>query len=528
MLVTVLQPLAARGTEAYPDPFEDARFVPASITQYFCFVEAGETLSELMQTSLSPGLRTFYETCKSGQSWRDLAASTGIDSSQLFDMLVSRRVTLVTDQDGVDHAGPGEVLDFSRWVLMARVDESFAKDLLKMLGGRVREFVDDTPLYAAENGNLRFAYRDGRFYLAAANGEALLKLMLAKSIAIALADDDEFREARRVGPGDFGMFKRGVGDVHWQAGAAKVRHDRMNLNFISSHEPRGDQDEPGDAINLGLVRTLSENAIYVGVERTPRPDGPSTERHAGPRLLPLVPIARADAALLEELGPTMFTVIELPEASDSSARGIPAMTVGIEMRQPQDAVSQLDAFMGEASTRLARHRRDQAALPNPPPTIVNAGGAPGDLRSVEWHGGGMPMKMLGLDGTWPQQMVWSSVRSDDRVWWVASTDKECQRRIVSKLESFASSCTKAVSTQARGVVYGQRLASLLAQWPAVKAGAENPFMTELFAWRELLSSVSSIGWRISQPAPETTETSISVSWGDASHQSRESRETRNK
>lgn len=520
LFALTLRPHAAHGTESYPDPFEDAQFVPSSITQYFCFVDGGESLAGLMQSSLAPGLKTIYETSHSGRSWRDLAASTGIDPSKLFDLLVSRRVTLVTDQEREARPRPGEAPDYSRWVLMARVDESFAKDLLKMLGGRVREFVDNAPLYSADNGSLRFAYREGRFYLAAAEGEALLKSMLAKSMAPALADDDEFREARRVGPGDFGMFKRGTGEVHWQAGAAKVRHDRMNFNFISKHEAHGVQQEPDDAINLGLLRTLSENAIYVGVERTPPPNRLPREHRTGPGLLPLVPIASANPSLLEELGPTMFTVIELPEESDSSAHGIPAMTVGIEMRQPYGAIGELDTFMGEATARLARHRRDKAALPEQAPAVVNAGGRPDELRSAEWRGGGMPMKMLGLDGTWPQRVVWSSVISENRTWWVASTDERCQRRIVDKLKSFTPQCSSSTSTQARGAIYGQRLASLLAQWPAVKAGAENPFMAELFAWRELLTSVSAIGWRISQSCPETTETSISVSWGGKSLESR--------
>ncbi len=527
VLTTALLPPAARGTEAYPDPFEDARFVPSSITQYFCFVEAGESLSEMMRSSLAPGLRTFYETCRSGQSWRDLAASTGIDSSRLFDLLVSKRVTLVTDQERLEHPRPGEAPDYSRWVLMARVDESFAKDLLKMLGGRVREFVDDTPIYAAENGSLRFAHRDGRFYLASANGEALLRLMLAKSIVVALADDDEFREACRVGPGDFGMFRRGAGDMHWQAGSAKIRHDRMNFNFISRHEPRGVEQDPGDAINLGLLHVLSDNAIYVGIERTPLPNDPPCERGAGPGLIPLVPIARAKPALLQELGPTMFTVIELPDASDSSTRGIPAMTVGIEMRRPEEAIGELDAFMGEAAARLARHRRDQAALPEEAPTIANAGGLPGELRRAEWRGGGLPMEKFGVEGTWPQRVVWSSVLSEDRAWWVASTNEQCQRRIVSKLQSFTPQCGKASTTRARGAVYGQRVASLLSQWPAVQAAAENPYLAELFAWRELLSSVSAIGWRVSQPGPDTTETSISVTWGGASRESHKFRDSHN-
>ena len=519
LLAAAMWPPVVRGAEAYPDPFEDARFVPSSITQYFCFVEAGESLSDLMRSSLAPGLKTFYETCKSGQSWRDLAAATGIESSRLFDLLVSQRVTLVTDQQSAGPPGPGEGPDFSRWVLMARVEESFAKDLLKMSGGRVREFVDDTPLYGAENGSLRFAYRDGRFYLAAANGEALLQSMLAKSIAVSLADDNEFREACRVGPGNFGMFRRGHGEMHWKAGSAKIRRDRMNLNFISRHEPRSVEPDFGDAINLGLLHALSENALYVGIERTPQPNGPARERSAGPGLIPLVPIARATPALLKELGPTMFTVIELPDASDPSARGIPAMTVGIEMRRPTEAVGEMDAFMGEAAARLARHRRDQSGMPDPATTVVNAGGPAAELRLAEWRGGGLPMAKFGLDGIWPQRVVWSSVVRNDRAWWVASTSEQCQRRIISKLESFTPQCSKASTTRARGAIYGQRVASLLSQWPAVKAAAENPHLAELFAWRELLSSVSAIGWRISQPAPETTETSISVSWGSESRES---------
>lgn len=470
-----------------------------------------------MGSSLGPGLRAFYETCQSGKSWRDLAAATGVESSKLFDMLVSRRVTLVTNQEHERHGRRDEAPDFSRWVLMARVDEPFAKELLKMLDGRVREFVDETPLYVAGSGDLRFAYVDGRFYLTADKGEALLRSMLAKSMGAALADDDEFREARGVGPGDFGMFKRGSSTGQWQAGSAKIQTDHMSLNFASKHEPRGGEHDRGDAINLGLLGTLAENAIFVGIERTPDADDPSCERRTGPGPLVLVPIARAKPALLNHLGPTMFTVIEMPDSSGSSGAGIPAMTVGIEMRQPANAVGELDEFMGHATTRLSENQRNQAAL-TPPPAVSYTGEAPDALRVAEWRGAGLQLEKLGLTGTWPERVVWSSVQGNDRSWWVASTDEACQRRIVAKLQSVVPQCRKSSSTQARGVIVGSRLAALLKQWPAVNENAESKGLAELSALGELLSAVSDIRWRVTQPTPERSETGIFVSW------KRESRE----
>ncbi len=510
LAVVCVAPLA-RGGEAYPDPFEDARYVPSTVTQYFCFVEAGESLRELMGSSLAPGLKAFYEKCQSGESWRDLAAATGVESSKLFDMLVSRRVTLVTDQDQERRDRRDEALDFSRWVLMAKVDEPFAKDLLRILDGRVREFVDDTPLYVAGSGELRFAYLDGRFYLTASKGEALLRSMLARSMGAALADDVGFREARGVGPGDFGMFKRGSANGHWQAGSARVHSDRLSLNFASKHTARGGDRDRGDAINLGLLSTLAEDAIYVGIERTPEADDPACENRFGPGPLVLVPIARAKPSLLNHLGPTMFTVIEMPESSGSSGAGIPAMTVGIELREPADAVGELDEFMGRATMRLSESRRQRAALTQPP-AVSFTGESPNAVRVAEWRGAGLQLEQLGLSGTWPERVVWSSVHSDDRTWWVASTDEDCQRRIAGKLQSVAPQCRKSSSTQARGMIVGSRLAELLKQWPAVNAAAESKGLAELAALGELLSAVSDIRWRVTQRTPERTETGISISW----------------
>jgi hypothetical protein len=398
---------------------------------------------------------------------------------------------------------------------MAKVDGPFARELLKLLGGRVRDFVGSTPVYAAEKGTLRFAYVDDRFYLTASNGEALLRSMLAESIGFALADDSEFREARRVGPGDFGMFKRGSGDLHWQAGSAKVKRDRMYLNFVSKHEPRGASHQPTDAINLGLLGTLSENAIYVGIERTPEADAPKCEGGPGVTLLPLAPIARAKPELLNHLGPTMFTVIEMPYSDANSGKsGVPSMTIGIEMREPQAAVGELDEFMGRATARLSKHRRDQARLDlDQPPTVSYTGASPDAMRRAEWNGAGLPMQMLGLEGAWPEQVVWSSVDTSDRAWWVASTDEASLARVSAKLRSFTpDTCGKASTTQSRGSMFGPRLAALISQWPAVTAEATNPFLAEMFAWRELLSSVSDIRWRVTQPSPERTEAGISIAW----------------
>lgn len=502
----------ARAGEAFPDPFEDARYLPATITQYYCFVDAGESLAELMDSSLAPGLKAFYESGQSGKSWKDLAAATGVDPDTLFDMLVSKRVTLVTDQQPDAHAGRGKGPDFSRWVMMAHVDEPFARDLLKMLGGRVREFVDDTPLYAAENGSLRFAYSDGRFYLTAADGEALLKTMLGKPTGRSLADDDEFRDARSVGPGDFGMFLRGSGEGRWKAGAAKLRRDRMYLNFASVHEPRGIDGKPDDAVNLGLLGTLAEHALYVSIERTPEPGDPPCDRRTGPALIALVPIALAQPEMLEHLGPTMFTVIDSPEATAAGATGVPAMTVGIEMRQPDQAVGELDEFMGHATARLSKFRRGKRDKDEPAPAVSFAGTDPDDLRTAEWRGAGLPMNTLGLSGAWPERVVWSSVDGKDRAWWVASTDELCQRRIAAKLQEVDPPCRTGSQTQARGVIFGGRVSSLIEQWPAVSAETEHPFLAELFGWRELLSAVSEIRWRVTQPTPERTETGISIAW----------------
>lgn len=507
VVLGLLHPLRAGTEEALPDPFEDAQFLPASITQFYCFVDAGEELREVLDSSLAPGLQTFYEKCRSGRSWRELAQSTGIEPNVLFDMLVSRRVTLVTDQEDENRIGPGPV-DYSRWVMMARVEEPFALDLLRMLGGRVREFVEETPVYAAEGGSLRFAYRDGRFYVAASNAHALFRSMLATTINPALCDDEEFREARRVGPGDFGMFKRGRGDVHWEAGAAKMRRDYMQINLVKRHEPKPVNRDQTDAINLGLLETLGEEAVYVGIERTPDSSSLPCERTASTGILPIVPLVRAKPGMLEHLGPTMITVIGPPATAGS---GLPAMTVAIEMRSPQAAVGELDEFMAQATARLSgRRRRSDDATP--PVEVINAGAAPETLRVAACGGSGMPARLLGLEGTWPAEVVWSSAITDDRAWWVASTDRESQSRILGKVQSFTETCRKPSRTEARGVVFGSRLASLMQPWPAVNSESKHPFLAELFAWRELLTCVRDIKWRVSRPSDERTETYVSVSW----------------
>lgn len=507
LLATVIGSSLGATGEALPDPFEDARFVPASVTQYYCFVEAGEELADLLDSSLAPGLAAFYEKARSGQSWREFAQSTGIDPKTLFDTLVSQRVTLVTDQAGEPRGRDGRD-DFSGWVLMARVEKAAALDLLRLLNGRVREFAEETAIYAAEGGSLRFAYREGRFYVAASGAQALLESMLAPVIEPCLADDEEFRDARRVGPGDFGMFKRGRGDVHWEAGAAKVRRTGMQISLVKHHESRPGEGEQADAINLGLLGLLAENAIYVNIERTPDAARPPCERTASTGILPLVPVARAKPEMLEHLGPTMVTVLE--PALDSSA-GVPVMTVAIEMRHPQLAVGELDEFMAQATARLS-HRRPRSEEPAPEPTVQNSGAAPEVLRVAECRGSEMPLRLVGLEGAWPRQVVWSSLVTADRAWWVASTDKDSQSRVIQRMESFTETCRRPSSTSARGVLIGDRIAALMQQWPAVHADTRHPFLVELFAWRELLAGVRDVKWRVARPSDDRTETYISVSW----------------
>lgn len=494
--------------EALPDPFDDARFVPASVTQYYCFVEAGEELGDLLKSSLAPGLAAFYEKARSGRSWREFAQSTGVDPKTLFDMLASQRVTLVTDE-AEKPRGREEREDFSRWVLMARVEEPAALDLLRLLNGRVREFAGATAIYAAEGGSLRFAYREGRFYVAASDAQPLLQAMLAPVIEPCLADDEEFREARRVGPGDFGMFRRGRGDVHWEAGAAKMRRTGMHVSLVKRHEPRTSEGERADAISLGLLGMLAQDAIYVNIERTPDPAQPPCERTVSTGVLPLVPVARAKPEMLEHLGPTMVTLIE---PALESATGVPVMTVAIELRDPRLAVGELDEFMADATARLSNRRHRTAEEPASETAVLNAGAAPEVLRVAECRGSEMPLRLVGLEGAWPRQVVWSSLITPERAWWIASTDKDSQSRLVERLESFTETCRRPSNSSARGVLIGDRLATLMQQWPAVHAQTRHPFLVELFAWRELLQGVRDIKWRVARPSDDRTETYVSVSW----------------
>lgn len=519
----------AWGEESFPDPFEDARLVPVEVTQYYSFVDAGECLAELLDSPLAPGLRALYDRSSSGRSWKELAASAGLESRALFDLLLSKRVTLVTDQVEPDrparppHRGgdrgapppapdgprPGarEGPDFSRWVLMARVDEAAALDLLRRLDGRTREFVGGTPVYSAGPDTMRFAFREGRFYLAASDARTLLASMLRPTIEPSLADDEEFREARRLGPGDFGMFRRGPEEEHWEAAAGRLRRSRLHIGFLRSHEARSISSDSADSINVALLHALSERALYVGLERVPEPGRIPCERSAGAGLLALVPLARARPAVLEHLGPTMFTVVE-PTASPGG--GVPAITVGLEMRAPEQAVSELDAFMAEATIRLNRPKRGEAPSAE---SVTNSGASPEALRTVACRGMGMPLRLMGIEENWPSRIVWSSLITEDRAWWVASTDAEHQSRVIERLRTFDEPCRKSSSgSHARGVLYGKRAADLMRHWPAISSDAAHPFLGQMFAWRELLDGVSSVTWRVSRPAEHRTETSVTVAW----------------
>ncbi len=521
--------LGAAGEESFPDPFEDARLVPTEVTQYYSFVDAGECLADLLDSPLAPGLRALYERSSSGRSWTGLAASAGFEPRALFDVLLSKRVTLVTDQPeprrevrpprrrdapggpppvaGESPPAAREDAQFSRWVLMAKVDETSALDLLKRLDGRTREFIDDTPVYTAGPDAMRFAYREGRFYLAAADAGPLLTLLLRTTLETSLADDEDFREAQRVGPGDFGMFRRGAEDGRWEAAAARLRRSRLQINFLRSHDPRPINSDQADSINVALLHALGEQALYVGMERVPEAGAIPCEKTAGAGMLALVPLARARPAMLEHLGPTMFTVVE---PVSSSPGGTPAITVGLEMRAPEQAVAELDAFMAEATTRLARPNRAETPANGP---VTNSGSSPEVLRTVAWRGMGMPLRLVGVEENWPSRIVWSSLITADRAWWVASTDPVHQSKVIERLRTFDGPCRKSSSTShARGVLYGKRAADLIRQWPAVTSDATHPFLGQLFAWRELLDGVSTVAWRVSRPADHRTETAVTVAW----------------
>lgn len=532
LLFAVLVSRTAPAGNSYPDPFEHAQRVPSNAHTYISFVDGAATLSELLKTPIGPGLSVFYASSESGEAWKRLGVALNLDTHTLLTEIFNDRVTLVSaSRDDADanpiptesrQARSDELADnvtqqqvlLDRWVIMARTKESTVRTLIHSKQARIRAYVGEIAVYISDDATLLFAHRDGHLYLGSPKSEPLLQSMLAPIIAPSLADDPEFRRARRVGPGQAAFFKRGTRENTWDAGAARISSRHVRLRFINSTaQPLPAHD---DSVNIELLDRLSADALYVSVEHTPTSQGvaqQSDRPSAGLGVWPFASLATARPDLLDELGSTMFTVVAPAGSETGDPDGYPAVAIGVELGPSIRVVESLDQFMSAATSQLCM--AGQIRKPASSPVIQGLWEEPRAVRTADLAGRGVNLEMIGMpNAEWPARLVWSTSFAGKRAWWIASTDRGLHDRLHSALGEMSEEPRRlSTCNLSRGAAFGSQISEMFMHWPAVaNAAADRSFASRLRSWSELLRHVDALRWRTVRLNDHEALTYALVSW----------------
>ncbi len=540
--------LGVRAREVY----QAAKLVPDDVGVFVCFLDADEGLEILLESDIGDGAVAFYDRSNGGRMWREVAADFGLPPQVLFDLILGKRLVLVSE--GIQEAaaadaeaipvlddGEDEARALPTWVALASTTRAEFRQLHKQLDGKVARWLDNTTaVYASQlEAGLLFSFRDGILFISDKSGEEFFDKIVSGHFHRSLADVRGFQESLAEEAGQVTFFAQ---EVEEPAAAGERPKGEMVVNgwvgmnveiapsgmVIRSTTREGSRrlippvEDPnqrfGSGLDVNVLEQINDGALLVMVERL----GTEPASALGSTAITSA-FVRKQRGVLLYAGPTIFTVVEArdkPVVLEGNVEEQLAgmletpvqqihVTWGVELKKPwRKATRQMDELFISSldALKLCVDDPEQLKIPR------GADSESGRINSVDLTGCSKTM-LETLPGLERLELHWSVVNDGERAWWVCATDIEMFTKVSDRLKGMKR-VAGIKNEDALGVIDGPAAAALLDSWQEVNAGTEHPLFSRLFYLEEMLKAIPRIHWVVEEGADEErTETTIRVDWG---------------
>lgn len=486
------------------NPFKAAAVAPEDVDLYVHVENAADLRRQIADRPIARWVNGLIETGQVRQAWSALAKAASVDEGALFDGVLGRRCTLVRRQD-------------SEWVIITEIDDATLRPVVQNLKARVREprhgmaivELPEQGLLVARNGNVAI--------IGPVANAALLQDILQRLDTKPEADAPPTAiqtSALQLGTGRIGVWLKHSPPMGGHSVAvADINGDQLVIRHAANfeHAPfsRGVTKLQCD---FSPVLNFEDKSLIALMQPTDVGDGPVEmflTASLGEGLM-----SRDMRQNTGDRRMLVFNEVEgrlQPRPSDLLNT---TMTVCVQVKDPSNAVAELDDQMVKVTGRLNALGKGAYLIQTPPMRTMPLS-QPREVsleqagEAAQWFNGGFPiMQNVSLN--------WTVADGPSGAWYVIASHRDSLDEVVGALQREPRSEARFVGKFDNcGVSNGLRLGRHLRNWSDQSAqlaqpGREEEFQSTLRLMSELAGGMQNCRWQLARPSQNEMRLDVQI------------------
>jgi hypothetical protein len=542
-------------------PFDRGAHLPASIRAYIGTTGGRDLrLAVMGDPKLAPAAENAYKSFLAGEMWDVVAAQINLSSVELFDRVFAGPTYLVTDLTKAERNAiklrrqgktppkfgqpmfnqgrgggspwgrqpksdksdepPGDAMG---WVMITTVDQELFTLIVDGLNLRLTRWIGQIAVYESNDRSSIIAYHDNMLMFADSISDSLLREIIElDDSSPSLSDHPGYQTvASQLGNGEVGAFFQDemMATRWWGIGIDLVPERQEVRARTLSNRVRPDTTEPLEPLDLTLPRQLGGEAMFVATGRID---------YATPLAVPTIGqmvmgMTFHRPQFQKRIGPTEVIVYDsIPLQSDESDNGdsenrdrtetlMPVVGWAVEVRSDFEQTSRGFDYLVSRAIRGLRFMVQEPINIEVPKSWPNSAT---ELRRLDISDA--TERWEGLPGASEMELVWATVISDGRAWWVCTTQEYLFHRIASCLRNSDPSDRQQNGRQlmGNGEVATQHIGRMLQAWPGVLGGSSDETGTQKAdAISGLLNVIDHISWVVEESEDgQTIQANYLLKW----------------
>ncbi len=493
------------------DPFQAASITPQSVRLYLHVQDAARLRAEVSDRPFAQWASNFLSKGQMPKAWDNLAIEAQLESAELFDTLLGKSLTLVVRDKG----------DAAQWAVLTEVEPEQTKELLAKWQPRVPGPRHKVAIMLLPEFELQIAH-SGRMLLIGPTPQPDLFDEMVPNLSSppfeCLANEPAFKEARKLGGGDIGLYMRHDQPMGgWSVAVARLDSPNMKVRYAAKFDNAPFTRAPTKLTwDLSPIHNFRDETALAIIEPTDTASG-----QFDAFLQVVLGQAAYTPEMRQNLGPRQITTIaELDGLMQKPAFNL-VLPIAARIREVKDADlawDHLDQQLIGLAKSVNELSEGEVGIEIPNPSTFK----PGQPRQIKF---GSAAKWLFGDIPGLEQVTlnWSVVEGPLGAWSVVATDAKHLEEITAALTQEPIEEPDIGVWESCGLADGTRLASLARSWGNQADVLAEPEDVE--ALRNTLILLSDFGqgvkklqWQMKRPSPDRMmlEANITFSPPDSS------------